>query len=292
MADDDIPTLDDVLVNLRYSAPDYWQQKFKTVLADIDQKAKIWELSLTNKATNAYAKVQGTLSNASNASSVHTAASLVVAPHVGQAGLTLGQGGAVKALTAGTVAGLGTAVGLAGFVAFPVLAAWIAAGKVAWTARKTFKLWDLVPASKGGDGQMKCTCSKCDDIAYDLAERFDAKVAKIAVSAATVGVAALPILLHAMSPSVAKEKRKLAVSLRLSAMPVSILRNAVTKTRHGARPSPTNDDEKPILISGGCQKAQGLIAILFGEFDGKCRRTAAAILSIDGEKAIMEQIPV
>jgi hypothetical protein len=30
-ADDDIPTLDDVLVNLRYSAPDYRQQKFKTV---------------------------------------------------------------------------------------------------------------------------------------------------------------------------------------------------------------------------------------------------------------------
>src|SRR5450432_2024390 len=137
MADDDLPTLDDVLVNLRYSAPDYGQQKFKTVLADIDQKAKICELSLTNKATNAYAKIQGTLSNASNASSVHTAASLVVAPHVGQAGLTLGQGGAVKALAAGTVAGLGTAVGLAGFVAFPVLAAWIAAGKVAWTARKT-----------------------------------------------------------------------------------------------------------------------------------------------------------
>ena len=75
MADDDIPTLDAVLVNLRYSAPDYGQQKFKTVLADIDQKAKIWELSLTNKATNVYAKVQGTLSNASNASNVRTAAS-------------------------------------------------------------------------------------------------------------------------------------------------------------------------------------------------------------------------
>jgi hypothetical protein len=148
MADDDIPTLDAVPVNLRYPTSDYVQQKFKTVLADIDQKAKVWELSLTNKA-----------------------------------------------------------------------------------------------------------------------------------------------MMHAMSPSVAKEKRKLAVSLRLSAIPVSILRNAVTKTRHGATPAPTNDDEKPILISGGCQKAQALVAILFGEFDGKRRRTAAAILAIDGEKAIMEQIP-
>ena len=295
MADGDAPRFSEVLMNLRHSAPDYRLQKFKSVLADIDKQANLYTRNLKTKASDKHAAVRPLLDAGSIASSVRNTASLAVTPTFGKAGVTIGQGSAVKALATGSVAGIASAAGIASFVALPVLALWMAAGKVAWTTRKTFKIWDLVPTLKGGKGQLTCTCSKCDGIALDLANRFDVKVAKIAVSAATFGITAVPFILASMTTAVAEEKRTIAVALKLGASPVSIQRNAITATKKaGAAPATAQawtPDEKPILISNGCEKAQALIAILFGEADGNCRRTAAAILSVDGEKRIMDQIP-
>jgi hypothetical protein len=144
----------------------------------------------------------------------------------GEAAAKFGAGqGVSKAFSVSAVAGglvASAAVMVAGSFA-PVLAAWIGAAQVAHSAYTSFSLWDLVPRSKGGQGLYTCTCGKCDDIAYYLAERHDIGVAKFGASLFIVPLLyTVPEKLFNMKSSgLSSRKLKMAHDLWQNARPES-----------------------------------------------------------------------
>ena len=80
-------------------------------------------------------------------------------------------------------AGLATTAAVAAFSGLGgVLGVWIGAAQVANAAFTSFKLWDLAPKAKGGSDLYPCTCGKCGDHAYWLAERHSENWAKFGAS--------------------------------------------------------------------------------------------------------------
>ena len=209
---------------------------------------------------------------------------------------------AVKA-SAGASAGMVTTAGVALFGTLgPVVAVWVGAAQVAHAAFTSFALWDLVPKAKGGEGLYACTCGHCDEIAYELAKRHDSNVAKFGASLFVVqAIYTVPDAVHDKFFNSALDTKKLATGtqLRTSAMPIGMIKTV--RVRNPVPPGgpdninyvPFTDRQEQRTIQAGCRKAQAIIATLFKEIGpdrGKYRKTLAAILSDDGNKAIANKI--
>jgi hypothetical protein len=303
-----MPELDDVLVSLRAGAETSNVIDYATIKKNLTEISLAWEFGWRK-----------------NMASAGKAAGKKIASTAIKKGAALA--GAAPAVATGLLTG--AAVGTFGFGS--VLAVWFGAGQVAVSAKTSFKLWDLVPRNKGGAGLYVCKCGKCDAHAYYLAERHDIGVAKFGASLFIVPLiyTAPEKLYNALSPGVSREKRAIAQDLWQSARPPSFpaLENEKFGMKSKAKKNQVADENAlaipvagrsiapelegrvqawaapepvPALeqvgagkISGGCRKAQAIIATLCKEMGNdrtKYSKTLATILSADGVKSLTGKI--
>jgi len=71
------------------------------------------------------------------------------------------------------------------------LAPWIGAGKIAWSVKDIFGLYDILDCAKGNRSTFKCRCNKCTEIIGYIIDKKERNQAVTALSVFSAGVAKL-----------------------------------------------------------------------------------------------------